>query len=293
MHSAPSAPIWDPAQYLRHSGLRGRPFLDLLARIPGLPGGDGGPGTGPLAIADLGCGPGNVTALIAERWPAASITGFDNSPEMLDRAREEYAGPTAGGGAMDFRAADLAHWAPGEPYGLIVSNAALQWVPGHADSFAAWIDGLAPGGTFAFQVPGNFTSPSHTLLAGLCASPRWRDRLGGGPERPADTVLDPADYLARLTALGCAVDVWETTYIQQLTGDDPVFDWVKGTALRPVLTALDGDEQATEEFTTEYRALLREAYPPGPHGTVFPFRRIFAVAHKPADRVRVGSALPE
>ncbi|MFF3752958.1 trans-aconitate 2-methyltransferase [Streptomyces sp. NPDC002018] len=285
MHSAPSVPTWDPAQYLRHAGLRGRPFLDLLARVPEPPAGDGGPvmpGSGPAAplrIADLGCGPGNVTALIADRWPAARITGFDNSREMLDRAGKEYAGPTAGGGALDFRAADLTRWTPGEPYGLILSNAALQWVPGHADLFAGWLDGLVPGGTFAFQVPGNFGSPSHTLLDGLRESPRWRARLAG-PDRPVNTVLDPAGYLARLMDLGCTADVWETTYVQRLTGEDPVLDWVKGTALRPVLTALAGDPEATEEFLGEYRDLLRTAYPPGPHGTLFPFRRIFAVARK-------------
>ncbi|MFD8965250.1 trans-aconitate 2-methyltransferase [Streptomyces sp. NPDC059568] len=277
--SVPPAPTWDPAQYLRHAGHRSRPFLDLLARVPELPIAESAGSAGPLRIADLGCGPGNVTALIAHRWPAARITGFDNSPEMLDRARNEYAGATPGGGAMDFRTADLAHWTPAEPYGLIVSNAALQWVPGHADSFARWLDGLAPGGIFAFQVPGNFSSPSHALLAELCESPRWRDRLAR-PDRRVNAVLEPADYLARLTDLGCTADVWETTYVQQLTGEDPVLDWVKGTALRPVLTALDGDARATTEFTAQYRALLREAYPPGPHGTVFPFRRIFAVAHK-------------
>ncbi|MFJ4921270.1 trans-aconitate 2-methyltransferase [Streptomyces sp. NPDC088725] len=267
-----SSPTWDPNQYLRHSGHRTRPFLDLLARIPEPPATDR-----PARIADIGCGAGNVTALLAERWPTARITGFDNSPQMLDKAREGYEGPTPGGGTMDFRAADARRWTPQEPYDLIVSNAALQWVPGHAGSFAAWIEGLVPGGTFAFQVPGNFTGPSHTLLAELSGSPRWRDRLAGAGWRDTP-VLAPADYLDRLSDLGCAADVWETTYLQLLTGEDPVLDWVKGTALRPVLTKLADDPEATAAFTTEYRDLLREAYPPGEHGTVFPFRRIFAVA---------------
>ncbi|MFJ2444015.1 trans-aconitate 2-methyltransferase [Streptomyces sp. NPDC087658] len=277
-------PVWDPTQYLRHAGHRTRPFLDLLARIPEPPGGPA------VRIADLGCGPGNVTALLADRWPAARITGLDNSPEMLERARIEYAGPTPGGGSLDFLPADAAHWTPdpAEPYGLIVSNAALQWVPDHADSFAGWIEALAPGGTFAFQVPGNFTAPSHTLLADLCATPRWRARLARPAHRAG--VLAPADYLARLTALGCAADVWETTYLQLLTGADPVLDWVKGTALRPVLTALADDPRAADAFTTEYRALLHAAYPPSPHGTVFPFRRVFAVAHKPTNGTRARGA---
>ncbi|MFI1866577.1 trans-aconitate 2-methyltransferase [Streptomyces jumonjinensis] len=272
-----SPATWDPQQYLRHAGHRTRPFLDLLARIPN-PQARGGEG---LRIADIGCGAGNVTALLTARWPGAHVTGFDNSPQMLALAEREHAGPTPGGGRLDFRVGDAREWTPEEPYQLIVSNAAFQWVPGHADSFARWIDGLAPGGTFAFQVPGNVNAPSHTLLAEICAAPRWRDLLGEHAGTPV-AVLDPADYLARLTDLGCVADVWETTYLQLLTGDDPVLDWIKGTTLRPILTALDGDEEAREEFLTTYRDRLRTAYPAGPHGTVFPFRRIFAVARKPA-----------
>ncbi|GGQ03614.1 trans-aconitate 2-methyltransferase [Streptomyces roseolilacinus] len=271
-----SAPIWDPRQYLRHSGHRTRPFLDLLARIPELPAAAEGR---PPRIADIGCGPGNVTALLADRWPDAHITGFDLSREMLDQAEKEHAGTTPGGGRLDFRHADAAGWTPGEPYDLIVSNAALQWVPGHAESFGGWLDGLVPGGTLAFQVPANFTSPSHALLAELCESPRWRDRLGEHGRRYVH-VLDATEYLERLADLGCAADVWETVYAQLLQGEDPILDWTKGTALRPVLTALAEDGEATSEFLSQYRDLLRKAYPPGPHGTVFPYRRIFAVARR-------------
>lgn len=272
MHATPT---WDPQQYLRHSTHRTRPFLDLLTRIPELPGG------GSPRIADIGCGPGNVTALLADRWPGARITGFDSSREMLDAAAR-YAGPTAGGGALDFRHADAARWVPEEPYDLIVSNAALQWVPGHADRFPGWLGRLTPGGTLAFQVPGNFTAPSHALLGELCDTPRWRERLDGHGRRYVH-ILSPAEYLERLTVLGCAADVWESTYVQLLQGEDPVLEWTKGTALRPVLTELDEDAEAVEEFVGQYRDLLRKAYPPGPHGTVFPFRRIFAVARTPLE----------
>jgi len=279
-----AAPTWDPQQYLRHSTHRTRPFLDLLARITDLPG-----GTAPR-IADIGCGPGNVTALLADRWPGAHITGYDSSREML-AAAEHYAGPTAGGGSLDFRRADAARWTPDETYDLIVSNAALQWVPGHADRFSAWLDHTAPGGTFAFQVPGNFTAPSHALLAELCDSPQWRHRLDGHGRRYVH-ILSPADYLERLTELGCeVVDVWESTYVQLLQGEDPVLDWTKGTALRPVLTALAEDPAAQAEFVGQYRDLLRKAYPAGAHGTVFPFRRIFAVA-RTADAAPPGATTP-
>jgi trans-aconitate 2-methyltransferase len=267
----PAAPTWDPGQYLRHAGHRARPFADLLARVPALPG-------DPPRIADLGCGPGNVTVLLAGRWPTAHITGYDNSPEMLDKAHTDHEGPTRGGGLLDFVHADARSWTPAQPCDLIISNATLQWVPEHTGRFPDWIGALAPGGTFAFQVPGNFDSPSHQLMRELAHSARWKDRLAD-TLRHDDAVLTPTAYLEHLTALGCAADVWETTYLHLLEGEDPVLDWVKGTGLRPVLTELGED---AGEFLTEYRTALREAYPPTGHGTVFPFRRVFAVATKEA-----------
>ncbi|MER7777409.1 trans-aconitate 2-methyltransferase [Streptomyces sp. NPDC096191] len=269
-----TAPAWDPAQYLRHADHRARPFADLLARVPDLPG-------DPPRIADLGCGPGNATALLADRWPTARITGYDNSPQMLGRARQ-YAGPTPGGGHLDFAPADARTWTPDEPFGLLVSNATLQWVPGHVDRLPDWIERLAPGGTLAFQVPGNFDAPSHRLMRELAHSRRWRGRLAG-VLRHDDAVLTPEAYLAHLTATGCTADVWETTYVHLLDGEDAVLDWVKGTGLRPVLAALDDDPAARETFVEEYRTALRAAYPAGPHGTPFPFRRVFAVARKPEE----------
>lgn len=267
----PAAPTWDPTQYLRHAGHRARPFTDLLARIGPLP-------SEHPRVADLGCGPGNVTALLADRWPTARVTGYDNSPEMLARAHA-HAGPTPGGGRLAFAAADVRTWTPDEPHDLIISNATLQWLPGHADRFAEWTTALLPGGTLAFQVPGNFDAPSHRLMRETAAAPHWRERLTG-VLRHDDAVLTPGTYLARLTALGCAADVWETTYVHLLQGEDPVLDWVTGTGLRPVLDALADEPGERDAFVAEYRAALREAYPPGPYGTAFPFRRVFAVARK-------------
>ncbi|QPP08449.1 methyltransferase domain-containing protein [Streptomyces bathyalis] len=323
-----TSPVWDPHQYARHSGHRNRPITDLLARVPALPD-DEAP-----RIADLGCGPGGPSVMLADRWPGAHITGYDNSPAMLHEARA-YAGRTSAGGSLEFTHADLSTWRParGERFDLIFSNAALQWVlpsagkswvlphevqgrvlpdggdaarPGGAQAhpngagpgplppapedgaaagtgfFPTWISALPPGGVFAFQVPGNFDAPSHTLLLELRNSPRWRGRLGS--EARGGSVRGPAEYLAELEPLGCDVDAWETTYAQLLNGEDPVLDWVKGTALRPVLTLLADDPEAQQAFLAEYGQLLREAYPPlggdPSRGTVFPFRRIFVVAVK-------------
>ncbi|TDC62787.1 methyltransferase domain-containing protein, partial [Streptomyces hainanensis] len=246
---------WDPGQYQKHAGHRARPLIDLLARVPPLP-------AAAPRVADLGCGPGAPSLILADRWPTAHITGYDNSPTMLAEATR-HAGPTEGGGGLDFAEADLATWqpAPGESFDLIVSNAALQWVPGHVGRFRDWIDALTPGGVFAFQVPGNFAAPSHVLLRSLCEGPRWRARLDG-VLRHADIVQPPEGYFTTLASLGCAADVWETTYLHVLHGPDPVLDWVKGTGLRPVLDALADDPEAGDAFLTDYRTALRTAYPP-------------------------------
>ncbi|MFC9324682.1 methyltransferase domain-containing protein [Kitasatospora sp. NPDC057015] len=265
---------WDPAQYLRFADERTRPLHDLLHRVPDLP----EPHT--PTILDIGCGPGNSTAALRRHWPHAHLTGIDNSPDMLATART-HGEPHAHYLHADARTYDPT---PHHPH-LIVSNATLQWLNpdphpderprGHLTLLRTWTAALRPGGTLAFQVPGNFDAPSHTLLAELRHSPRWRHALGHDATRAG--VHTPARYLDTLTDAHCTADVWETTYSTLLTGPDPVLEWVKGTALRPVLGRLTDPADQTA-FLAEYGALLREAYPPGPHGTVFPFRRIFAVA---------------
>jgi trans-aconitate 2-methyltransferase len=259
---------WDPHEYLRYADERGRPFADLLARVPT---------TSPDHVVDLGCGPGNLTATLAQRWPEAAVLGVDSSAEMIGQAKEEYERPSPPGraGSLHFREADLRVWRPDRPIDVLVSNATLQWVPGHLDLLDDLVGDVRPGGWFAFQVPGNFGEPSHTELAAVRDSPRWSERLAG-VDLARPWVAEPADYLARLAAHATTLDVWETTYLQILDGDDAVLGWMRGTGLRPVLSVLDDAEQA--EFVDEYAARLRAAYPPRAFGTVLPYRRIFAVA---------------
>lgn len=272
---------WDPSKYVEFGNHRDRPFHDLVARVGSVQ---------PGKVVDLGCGPGNLTATLAGRWPEARVVGIDSSAEMLLRAEsvrqqslEQESSPqqtreqkTA---RLTFELGDIAQWHPDEDTDVVVTNAALQWVPGHQDMLAGWLRDLKPGAWFAMQVPGNFTSPSHTLMRRLAESPQWSGRLGG-VLRHDGAVGSPADYLGIMLDAGCAADAWETTYQQVLQGEDPVLEWVRGTGLRPVLAALTVEEAA--DFEGEYSALLREAYPSTGHGTVFPFRRIFAVAQKPA-----------
>lgn len=249
---------WDPAGYLRNARERARPFLDLVSRVE-VP--------APATVVDLGCGEGSTTALLADRWPAARVTGVDSSPTMLAAA------PVRPG--LEFRLGDLRNWRPESSVDVLVSNAVLHWVPGHERLLVRWTGDLSPGGALAVQVPGNFRAPTHALLADLCRSPRWAGRVADVAPSPS-AVLEPAGYLDVLTGAGLAADVWETTYLHVLTGADPVLGWVRSTVLRPVLARLDDDAAAS--FTAEYAAGLREAYPPRSDGTtVLPFRRVFAV----------------
>jgi trans-aconitate 2-methyltransferase len=178
---------------------------------------------------------------------------------------------------LSFRQADIAEWTPDADTDVVVTNAALQWVPGHQEMLARWLEALKSGAWFAMQVPGNFNAPSHALMRDLAGSAKWAARLDG-VLRGGESVGEPAEYLRIMLDAGCTADAWETTYLQVLPGTDPVLEWVRGTALRPVLAALTADDGRA--FEAEYAALLRAAYPSTDHGTVFPFRRIFAVAQK-------------
>jgi trans-aconitate 2-methyltransferase len=255
------ATTWDPTLYLAYDDHRSRPFHDLLARIGA---------TEPRRVVDAGCGPGHLTALLATRWPGARIDAFDSSADMV--AAAVSLGVAA-------RQADVVDWVPEPDTDVVVTNAVLQWVPSHQQLLTRWVAALPAGAWLAMQVPGNFSAASHTLAREVVASrPHWRDRV---VLRDDQAVAAPAVYAQLLTAAGARVDAWETTYQQRLTGDDPVLTWMSGTALRPVADALAPDDYA--EFRAVLADRLREAYPPQPDGaTWFPFRRIFAVAHKPA-----------
>ncbi len=254
---------WDPAQYERFRAERSRPFFDLLARVPELDVRHG---------ADLGCGTGELTLELARRWPAARFWGVDNSAAMLARAQALPAQPGLG-----FVETDLARWRPDAPLDLAFSNAAFQWVPGHPGLLAHLASALAPGGVLAVQLPHNYHEPSHVAVRELLAEPAWRRRCPDpGPAPAAET---PERYLELLRQLGFAVEMWRTIYYHQLPGPEEVVEWLKGTRLRPVLSALAAAEQPA--FLAELGERMAAAYPPQPGGgVVFPFPRLFFVARR-------------
>ncbi len=261
--------MWDPALYRQFGAERSRPFYELVGRI-----GAADPGF----VADLGCGPGELTAELARRWPAAEVLGVDSSAEMIAAADAVLADLRSGPAVprLRFERADVTRWQPAGPVDVIVSNAMFQWIDGHESLLPGLVSQLAAGGWLAFQVPGNFDQPTHRLLRELAGAARWRPLLSGVAfNRQA---ADPARYLDLLARAGCTVDAWETTYLHVLTGPDPVLRWYQGTGLRPVIAALDASQAS--EFMAEYGALLRQKYPQAPYGTVLPFRRVFVVARR-------------
>ncbi|HEY0838169.1 MAG TPA: methyltransferase domain-containing protein [Azospirillum sp.] len=250
---------WDPDQYALFDALRRRPAHDLLAALPTVD---------PKRIVDLGCGGGHLSRVLAERWPQAEVLGVDNSPAMLAWAEGTPS-------RVRWLRADLRTWRPHWPVELLISNAALHWLDDHAALFPELLEAVAPGGVLAVQMPRNFSAPSHALLQETAAAGPWRDRLDG-VLRPRP-VHAPQDYFDWLAPLAKRVDIWETEYLHVLHGDAPVFQWLKGSALVPVLEALQGAELTA--FLTAYRERLEAAYPERPDGsTLFPFKRLFIVA---------------
>ncbi|WP_035856289.1 methyltransferase domain-containing protein [Cryptosporangium arvum] len=248
---------WDPAIYLRRAPERARPFFELVARIGAEPG-------DVRSVVDLGCGPGTLTASLADRYPAARITGLDSSAAMI-------AGAPAGD-RLTFGVTDATTWRPSVTDDVVISNAMLQWIPRHPDLLTRWATDLRPGAWLAVQVPGNYHAPSHATVRELKAE-RNLTTDEPGP------VLDPAGYAERLP--GCVVDAWETTYLHHLPADGdahPVRTWLEGTTLRPVVAALPADEYAGLAAALDER--LHADYPVTGGHVRYPFRRVFVVAAK-------------
>jgi trans-aconitate 2-methyltransferase len=250
---------WSATQYSLFEQQRTRPVRDLVAAIPL---------ASAQTAADLGCGPGNSTEVLAERFPDATVTGLDSSDDMLREARQRLPN-------VSFELADIGAWNPAQTYDVILANASLQWVPDHAALYPRLVSRLNAGGVLAVQTPDNLEEPAHRLAREIAASSEWASRIGGvtHPDR------HPAAYYFELLRPHCAeVDVWRTTYHHPLVGGHgAVVEWFKGSALRPYLQKLD--EAAQQAFLETYLRAISQAYPVLDDGTVLlPFPRLFIVA---------------
>jgi trans-aconitate 2-methyltransferase len=250
---------WDAGQYLRFADERTRPALDLLARVEL---------AAPGRVVDLGCGPGNSTGLLRERWPEAAITGLDSSADMLATARRDHAG-------IEFVVGDIATWAPDARFDVVFSNAALQWVGDHERLLPRLIDAVAAEGVLAVQMPRNHDFATHRLMRQAAAEGPWRDRLADA--RDPSPVRPPEFYYDCLIGQCRRVVLWKTNYIQVMDGIDAIVGWLRGTGLRPFLARLDAAEQRL--FLDRYAALLTEAFPAQIDGKILlPYPRLFFMA---------------
>jgi len=250
---------WDPGQYLRFEDERLRPALDLLARVPL---------ERPARIVDLGCGAGNVSAIIKRRFPDAEVLGVDGSAAMLEKAR-------AAAPDCRFVQADASTWQPDTPPDLIYSNAALHWLTGHEALFPRLVSLLAPGGCLAVQMPAMHDAPFRALQYTVAAQGPWAERLRGVGSAPP--ILDAGGYWDLLRRHVAALDLWETIYLHALRGEDAVTEWATGSSLRPFLDALPESERPA--FRRAYSEAIRPHYPRRSDGTtLLPFRRLFLVA---------------
>jgi len=253
---------WDPNIYLRFSNERTRPAIDLVSRID-IP--------GPERIIDLGCGPGNSTEILHQRWPHAHVTGLDNSAEMLSAAQKSNP-------ALEWILADASAWQAATPYHIIFSNAALQWMPDHARLIPRLFAMVAKGGALAFQIPARLGSPLHQFILQVAEEPEWAAQMAGA--RTGFLTEGSAFYYDALASAASAIDLWETEYYHIMQDHQAIITWAKGAALRPFLDAL-GTEEQRERFTRLIAARIERAYRRQGDGKVlFPFRRLFVVAYR-------------
>ncbi len=255
-------PAWDAGLYLQFANERARPAADLIARIAL---------RSPAQIADVGCGPGNSAQMLHTRWPESTITGVDNSAEMLAEASAAHPN-------WKWIHADVATWKNEQQFDLVFSNAALHWLPDHASLFPRLFGMVAPGGAFAVQMPANFHASSHLIMGEVAQEPRWRDTLRNASAGIGVEHL--SFYYDLLQARAASLDLWETEYLHILNGPEAILEWIRGTGMRPYLQALANDQER-KQFQELCLERLRSAYPPRPSGKVmFPFRRIFVIAYR-------------
>ena len=258
-------PTWNSDQYLKFAHERTQPAADLAARVAI---------AAPRRLIDLGCGPGNSTAVVANRWPAAQLTGLDSAAAMLASARKILP-------AAHWIEADITTWAAratAASFDVIFANASLQWVPDHAKVLPQLLAAVAPGGALAFQVPANFDAPPHGLMRELGASAAWRAHFTPPPREWR--VHAPEFYYDTLAPLAARVELWTTDYLHVFADVDGIVEWYRGTGLRPWLDALP-DETTRNRFLADYHALLAPHFPSRADGRIlFPFRRLFVIAYR-------------
>jgi trans-aconitate 2-methyltransferase len=257
---------WDPREYLKFKNERTQPSIDLVTRIRA--------GCAPSRILDVGCGPGNSSQILLERWPGAGLTGIDSSPAMIEKARRDFPG-------QEWQLSDAASYAPAALFDLIFSSSAIQWIPNHRDLAHRMTRMLTGEGVLAVQTPRFDQMAVNDVLESVSGRLRWRkitERCAG-----LFTCHDPGFYYELLSGLMDAVEIWETDYFHIMASHLAILDWIRSTGMKPYLDAI-GDENANRDFEAEVLEGLKRVYPLQSDGRVlFPFKRLFFVAYGPRE----------
>jgi len=251
---------WSAKQYVAFEDERTRPVRDLLAALPAIEA---------RCAVDLGCGPGNSTELLAQRFPGAELSGVDSSADMIEAARKRLP-------QVRFETVGIEAWSAPGPFDVILANAVLQWLPDHAALLPALARRLGQGGALAIQMPNNLDSPAHRLMREIAADGPWAHKLSAAAT--ARTALASADWYYALLRSACGrADVWQTVYYHALSGGaGAIVEWFKGSGLRPFLDPLDAAERAA--YIDRYQAALARVYPPlADGGVLLPFPRLFMI----------------
>ncbi len=255
---------WNPALYRRYEDERTRPAQELLARVPLAAAGH---------VVDLGCGPGNSTELLAQRFPQAQVLGTDNSEAMLVSARERLS-------AARFELSDIAQWTPDVAPDLIYANASLQWVPDHATLIPRLFSALAPGGVLAIQMPDNRSEPTHRVMREVASESPWKAPIGDADKLRTE-LLPLGGYYDLLARNAASVDVWHTIYQHPMASAAAIVEWVRATGLKPFIDPLTAELKAS--YLATYESRIAQAYPARADGRLLlAFPRMFIVARRQA-----------
>jgi trans-aconitate 2-methyltransferase len=251
---------WSARQYLKFEDERTRPPRDLLAQVPLRQ---------PRRVVDVGCGPGNSTALLVERFAHAEVVGLDSSPDMLRKARERLPQHT-------FIEADITVWSPEPGTDLLFSNAVMQWLPDHTTILRRLLESLAPGGVLAVQMPDNTREPALVFQGEVGRNGPWAEhpqiKAALRPDLPSVEA-----YYDLLKPVCSHIDIWHSVYNHVMASPQAIVEWFKGSSLQPFLSPLDA--VAREKFLAAYGEKIASAYKPRKDGKVLlKFPRLFIVA---------------
>ncbi len=252
---------WNANHYLKFGDERTRAAIDLATRIKL---------ESPKRIVDLGCGPGNSIQVLRSRWPKADICGVDSSPQMIATASETYPN-------QQWIMGDVSQWSAAEPFDVVFSNAALQWLPDHRPLMSHLLTLVNDGGALAFQIPSSTYATVRTHIHEISRDPIWNERMHG--PRSSLTMHPPSFYYDALIGDVEHLDVWETEYNHIMDSSAAIVDWIASTGLRPFLDVLNDDEK--KSFVDELHRRVADSYPTQTDGRVlYPFRRLFVIAYR-------------